>query len=140
MVGFAARYLKALIAILIAMGVYVVTVARWIEPQNVNAARSTLVSRKLPDNQWWQALFTEGSWQTQNPKIIEAILFQKTALADMAKMMEPYKDSETVKEAFAAIQSINAIYAMEEGTTSMSETQVKQLTETVTSIRTAYVQ
>lgn len=76
----------------------------------------------------------------QNPKIIEAILFQKTALADMAKMMEPYKDSETVKEAFAAIQSINAIYAMEEGTTSMSETQVKQLTETVTSIRTAYVQ
>lgn len=76
----------------------------------------------------------------QNPKIIEAILFQKTAIADMEKMMEPYKDSETVKDAYVAVQSINAIYAMEEGTTAMSETQIKQLTETVTSIRAAYVQ
>ena len=47
----------------------------------------------------------------QNPKIIEAILFQKTAIADMEKMMEPYKDSETVKDAYVAVQSINAIYA-----------------------------
>ncbi|MCR9295796.1 MAG: hypothetical protein NXI32_24010, partial [bacterium] len=104
MVGFAARYLKALVAILIAMGVYVVTVARWIEPQNVNAERSTLVSRKLPDNQWWQALFAEGSWQTQNPKIIETqqgILLSKSwesidektwRLAPLTMIMRPSSD------------------------------------------------
>lgn len=76
----------------------------------------------------------------QNPEIIKAILFQKDAIAEMKKMMEPYKDSETLKEAYAAISSINAIYDMEEGTTAMTEAQVKQLTETVTKIRTAYVQ
>ncbi|WP_146161416.1 hypothetical protein [Mangrovibacterium marinum] len=76
----------------------------------------------------------------QNPEIIKAILFQKDAIAEMEKMMEPYKDSATVKEAYEAIKSINAIYALEEGTTAMSETQVKQLTQTVTDIRAAYVQ
>lgn len=76
----------------------------------------------------------------QNPKILEAILFQKDALKDLETMMAKYKDSELLKEAYADIQAINAIYAMEEGSTSMTESQVKQLTETVTKIRTTCVQ
>lgn len=76
----------------------------------------------------------------QNPKILEAIIFQKGALADLAKMMEPLKDSEMLAGAYADIQSINAIYAMEEGSTAMTETQVLKLTETVDQIRAAYVQ
>ncbi|WP_163707506.1 hypothetical protein [Mangrovibacterium lignilyticum] len=76
----------------------------------------------------------------QNPKIIEAIIFQKEALVDMEKMMEPLKDSEMLKDVYKDIQSINAIYALEEGSTAMTETQVLKLTETVSNIRAAYVQ
>ena len=76
----------------------------------------------------------------QNPKILEAIIFQKDAIADLEKMMEPLKDSEMLQDAYKNIQSINAIYAMEEGSTAMTETQVLKLTETVDQIRAAYVQ
>lgn len=76
----------------------------------------------------------------QNPKILEAILFQKNTLKDLESMMGKYAGSELLKEAYADIQAINAIYAMEEGSTSMSEAQVTKLTETVSKIRAAYVQ
>ncbi len=76
----------------------------------------------------------------QNPKILEAIIFQKDAIADLQKMMEPYKDSDLLKEAYNDIAAINAVYALEEGSTAMTETQVLKLTETVNNIRAAYVQ
>ena len=76
----------------------------------------------------------------QNPKIIEAILFQKTPLAELAAMMETYKDSEILSEVYQDIQSINAVYALEEGSTSMSENQVIRLTDTLTKIRDKYAQ
>ncbi len=76
----------------------------------------------------------------QNPKIIEAILFQKEPLADLEKMIEKLGDSELLKEVSEDIKSINAVYAMEEGTTSMTEKQVIALTETVTKIRERHVQ
>lgn len=76
----------------------------------------------------------------QNPKILEAILFQKNALKDLEDMMAKHAGSELLKEAYADIQAINTVYAMEEGSTSMTEAQVTKLTETVTKIRSAYVQ
>lgn len=76
----------------------------------------------------------------QNPKILEAIIFQKDALVELEKLMAQYKDSELLKDAYKDIQSINAIYALEEGSSSMTETQVLKLTETVNNIRAAYVQ
>ncbi len=76
----------------------------------------------------------------QNPKIIEAILFQKTPLEELATMMETYKDSEMLSEVYQDIQSINAVYALEEGSTSMSEDQVIKLTDTLTKIRDKYAQ
>lgn len=76
----------------------------------------------------------------QNPKILEAILFQKDALKNLETMMAKYKDSDMLKEAYADIQAINAVYDLEEGSTSMTETQVTKMTETVTKIRSAYVQ
>ena len=76
----------------------------------------------------------------QNPKILEAILFQKEAILDLQKIMEQHKDSEMLKDACKDIARINAIYALEEGSSSMTEKQVRQLTETVSEIRTAYIQ
>ncbi len=76
----------------------------------------------------------------QNPKILEAIIFQKDALIELEKMMETYKDSDLLKEAYSSIKSINAIYAMEEGSTALTEKQVLSLTETVAAIRAAFVQ
>lgn len=71
----------------------------------------------------------------QNPKIIEAILFQKEPLADLEKMLANFEGSEMLADIYASIKAINAIYAMEEGTTAMTEKQVLQLTETLTKIR-----
>ena len=76
----------------------------------------------------------------QNPKIIEAILFQKAPLAELAAMMETYKDSEMLSEVYQDIQSINAVYGLEEGSTSMSEDQIIKLTDTLTKIRDKYAQ
>lgn len=75
----------------------------------------------------------------QNPKIVEAILFQKEPLTKLEKMMENLKDAELIKDAYQDIKQINAIYAMEEGTTSMTEAQVTKLTEALTSIRNEQV-
>ncbi len=75
----------------------------------------------------------------QNPKIIQAILFQKEPLLKLEKMMEDFKDSELIKEAYQNIQKINAVYALEEGATSMTQDQVTKLTEVVTAIRNGLV-
>ncbi|HYQ56839.1 MAG TPA: hypothetical protein VEP89_05770 [Draconibacterium sp.] len=75
----------------------------------------------------------------QNPKLIEVILFQKTHLSELGKLLEEYKDSELISESYNDFSAINAIYALEEGTTSMTEEQVNKLTETITQIRNKYV-
>ncbi|WP_321286824.1 hypothetical protein [uncultured Sunxiuqinia sp.] len=74
----------------------------------------------------------------QNPKIIEAILFQKEPLMKLEKMMEPYKDSEILSDVYADIVAINDIYALEEGTTAMTQEQVTKLTDFLTSVRNKF--
>lgn len=76
----------------------------------------------------------------QNPKLIETILFQKEPLMELEKMLEEYKDTELLSETYTDIQSINAIYALEEGTTSMTREQINKLTETITAIRNKHVE
>jgi len=76
----------------------------------------------------------------QNPKILEAILFQKEPLTKLETMMEKYKESELVKETYENIKSINAVYALEEGTTSFSQEQVEKLTDTLNNIRKELIQ
>jgi len=71
----------------------------------------------------------------QNPKIIQAILFQKEPLMKLEKMIENFKDAELMKDAYGDIKQINAVYAMEKGSTSMTEAQVNNLTEVITGIR-----
>jgi hypothetical protein len=71
----------------------------------------------------------------QNPKLIEAVLFQKEPLLKLEKMMEIFKDAGLIRDAYTYVRQINAIYAMEEGSTSMTENQVKKLTEAVSGIR-----
>jgi hypothetical protein len=76
----------------------------------------------------------------QNPRLIETILFQKQHIRELGEMMEEYKDSELLSETWQDISAINAIYALEEGTTSMTEEQVAKLTETITQIRNKHVE
>jgi hypothetical protein len=76
----------------------------------------------------------------QNPKLIEAILFQEEPLMKLEDMMEPYKDTEILGDLYADIASINAIYALEEGTTAMTKEQVVKLTDLVAAIRNKFVQ
>jgi hypothetical protein len=76
----------------------------------------------------------------QNPKLIEAILFQEEPLMKLEEMMEPYKDSEILGDLYADIASINAVYALEEGATSMTKEQVVKLTDLIASIRNKFVQ
>lgn len=71
----------------------------------------------------------------QNPKIIKPIMFQKDPLAKLEVMLEAYKDSELIKSTYADIKSINAIYNMEEGTSSFSMQQIKLLTTKLDEIR-----
>lgn len=76
----------------------------------------------------------------QNPKLLETILFQKEHLMELEEMLGEYKDSELLSETYADIQAINAIYALEEGTTSMTQEQVNKLTESITAIRNKHVE
>ncbi len=75
----------------------------------------------------------------QNPRLIETILFQKQHINDLGELLEEYKDSELLSETWQDISSINAIYALERGTTAMTEEQVTKLTETITQIRNRHV-
>ena len=76
----------------------------------------------------------------QNPKLLEVILFQEEPLMKLEEMMEPYKDTELLADLYADITSINAIYALEEGATSMTKEQVVKLTDLIASIRNKFVQ
>ncbi len=76
----------------------------------------------------------------QNPLLIETILFQKQHIEELGRMMEKYRDSELLSEAWQNISAINTIYALEEGMTSMTEEQVTKLTETITKIRNKHVE
>lgn len=71
----------------------------------------------------------------QNPKIIEAILFQEEPLMKLESMMEEHKDSELLSDVYQDVVAINEIYALEEGTTSMTKEQVMKLTDLSTSLR-----
>ncbi len=76
----------------------------------------------------------------QDPKLIEAILFQKEPLMKLEEMMEAYKDTELLGDLYADIMSVNAVYALEEGATSMTKEQVVKLTDLIASIRNKFVQ
>lgn len=75
----------------------------------------------------------------QNPKIIEVILFQKEPLIKLEKLMENFRDAALIKDTYQDIRQINAVYAMEEGSTSMTEPQVVKLTEVIAGIRNRLV-
>ncbi len=76
----------------------------------------------------------------QNPRLIETLLFQKQHINELTQLLEEYKDSELLSETYRDVSAINDIYALEEGTTSMTKEQVTKLTETVTEIRNKYVE
>ncbi len=76
----------------------------------------------------------------QNPKLIETILFQKEHLSKLGEMLEEYSNSELLSETYKDISDINAIYALEEGTTSMTEEQFDKLLDTITVIRNKHVE
>ena len=76
----------------------------------------------------------------QNPELIKAILFQKEPLKKLESMMVDYKDSELLKDVYQDIVKINQVFALEEGATSMTKTQVEKLTGLVDAMREKFVQ
>ncbi len=72
MMLFVKRYLSALVVLLIAMGGYRLLVVPAIEPPPRAAAPLPNFSGVLEGPQWWQGLFAEGAWQTDNPQIIQS--------------------------------------------------------------------
>jgi hypothetical protein len=71
----------------------------------------------------------------QNPKIVEAILYQKDPLYKLEKMMEECNNRDLLKSTIASLKSINAVYAQVEGTTSITKQQTDQLTSLINKIR-----
>lgn len=74
----------------------------------------------------------------QNPKIVQAILAQKGPLTKLEALMAKYKESEQLGDVYKDIESINKVYALEEGATSMTKEQVVKLTGLLNSMRGKY--
>jgi hypothetical protein len=72
----------------------------------------------------------------QNPKIIEAILFQKPPLVELQKRMEQFKESELSKEVYSYVVEINNILALEDDT-AITKKQIDLLTTKLEIIREA---
>lgn len=70
-----------------------------------------------------------------NAKIVRAILYQKDPLLKLEEMLAKYKDSEMSNLVYENVQKINAIYAREEGNTSMTNSQIEDLTRLLEQIR-----
>lgn len=70
MFSFLTRYFKALAALLLAMGLYQVTIVPAIEPEGGQEHSIPEYSPMASVSRWWQDFFPEDSWQTQNPQII----------------------------------------------------------------------
>lgn len=70
-----------------------------------------------------------------NPEIIKVILYQKDYLKKLETQMAQYRESEMSAESFEYIRSINEVYAMEEGSSSMTEEQIVKLTDMLETIR-----
>lgn len=67
---FLTRYFKILAALLLAMGLYKVTVVPAIEPEAVEQKAVPDYSPMASVSRWWIDFFPEGGWQTENPQII----------------------------------------------------------------------
>ncbi|MFA9389197.1 MAG: hypothetical protein ACERKD_05295 [Prolixibacteraceae bacterium] len=76
----------------------------------------------------------------QNPQIIKTILYQKEPLMKLAKLMEPFKDSELSASVYSTVQSINEVYALNESTSSMTLEQIETLTQVLDQLREESVQ
>ena len=82
MLQFLASYLKVLVALLMGMGVYCLTIVPAIEPTNKrDKAQHVALPPPLPTSHWWQEFFEAEDWQRNSPKIIitkQGILVSKT--------------------------------------------------------------
>ncbi|MFV0522659.1 MAG: hypothetical protein ACK5MI_09595 [Mangrovibacterium sp.] len=76
----------------------------------------------------------------QNPEIVKTIISQKNSLLKLQELMQSYKDSDALKEAYADIAQINQIYAQTEGSTAMTKKQIEELTALVREARVGYVE
>ncbi len=66
----AASYLKALASLMLAMAVYSLTVVPFIEPGEKAEPLIPPFDRALGGERWWQDFFADGSWQVQDPVVI----------------------------------------------------------------------
>jgi hypothetical protein len=76
----------------------------------------------------------------QNPKIVETILYQKEPLTELEGLMAEFKDTELSKSVFNQVKKINAIFAMDESTTAITQEQISLLIKLVEDVRNFNVQ
>jgi hypothetical protein len=102
-----------LATLLMVMLTYRLLVVPWIEPRGEPSQGLSIFSRSLPSKYWWQQFFPEGSWQTQNPTIINTdrgILLAKelTPVDEKTWKLEPLTmivpHSQAGREAFGQQQ------------------------------------
>ncbi len=74
----------------------------------------------------------------QNPEIVKTIISQKESLVKLQELMESYKDTESLKDVYGYIASINQIYAQTEGSSAMTKRQIEELTALVREVRDVY--
>ncbi len=80
---------------------------------------------------------SQNAWN--NPEIVKAIISQKPSLLKIQELMEPYKESELLKDVYKDITEINAIYNLTEGASAMTQEQIEKLTELVRDLRESYI-
>jgi hypothetical protein len=72
----------------------------------------------------------------QNPEIVKVFLLQKEPLIKLEKLMEG-NNSDLTKKVFADVKKLNAVYAEVEGSTSITQKQITELTSILDQIRQA---
>ena len=70
-----------------------------------------------------------------NIEIIKIIMKQKEPLKDILKIIEPYQEDSDLKEVYAVFSAIDKVYDMQEGSSSLSVSQMRSITEKVSAFR-----
>lgn len=114
---------------------------------------NTYVYLKENDKEKLSSLILAGTWLEgmylathvsestyDNIEIIKIIMKQKEPLKDILKIIEPYQEDSDLKEVYAEFSAIDEVYDMQEGSSSLSVSQMKSITEKVSAFRNRIIE
>lgn len=109
----------------------------------MNKNNNTELSYLILAGTWVEGLYlvTNISDNTfDNLDILKVIVKQEGPLKKILELMASFKDSEMTKDVYENLQSINAIYELEEGTDALSVKQMVDISEAVAVFRAKLVE